>query len=62
MKYLSNPATVENVKELIEKGLRLVVFGSVEGTVRTTCINTMENMVKKIRQKTTNDRYSELLY
>ena len=47
--YVAHPVTVENVRVLIEKGLRLLLFGSVEGAVRQTCLNTMDNLVKKIR-------------
>jgi 2-keto-3-deoxy-L-rhamnonate aldolase RhmA len=47
--YIANPVTIENVKILIDKGLRLLLFGSVEGVVRQACLNTMDNFVKKIR-------------
>ncbi|MDQ1279777.1 MAG: 2-dehydro-3-deoxyglucarate aldolase [Thermoproteota archaeon] len=47
--YVAHPVTVENIKILIEKGLRLLLFGSVDGAVRQVCLNTMDNIVRKIR-------------
>lgn len=47
--YLAQPVTVENVRNLIENGLRLITFGSVEGAIKQACLRTMENMVSKIR-------------
>lgn len=47
--YVAHPVSVESVRVLVERGLRLLLFGSVEGVVRQTCLDTMENLVKKIR-------------
>jgi len=47
--YVAYPVTVENVRVLVERGLRLLLFGSVEGFVRQACLDTMEHLVKKIR-------------
>jgi 2-keto-3-deoxy-L-rhamnonate aldolase RhmA len=47
--YLARPVTVESIRAWIDKGLRLLLFGSVEGLVRQACLNTMENFVNKIR-------------
>ena len=47
--YLAHPVTVESVQVLIERGLRLLLFGSVEGALRQACLNIMDNLVKKIR-------------
>jgi 2-keto-3-deoxy-L-rhamnonate aldolase RhmA len=47
--YLARPVTVESIRLWIDKGLRLVLFGSLEGLVRQACLNTMENFVNKIR-------------
>jgi len=47
--YVAHPVTVEKVRVLVERGLRLLLFGSVEGFVRQACLDTMEHMVKKIR-------------
>ena len=46
--YLSRPVTVESIRAWVEKGLRLLLFGSVEGAVREACLNTMENFVSKM--------------
>ena len=47
--YVAHPITVENIKTLVENGLSLLLFGSVEGAIRQACLDTMENLVKKIR-------------
>ncbi|MCJ7608059.1 aldolase/citrate lyase family protein [Candidatus Bathyarchaeota archaeon] len=47
--YLVRPVTVESIRAWIDKGLRLLLFGSVEGLVRQACLNTIENYVNKIR-------------
>ena len=47
--YLARPVTVESMRAWVEKGLRLLLFGSVEGAVRQACLNTMENFVNKMR-------------
>jgi 2-keto-3-deoxy-L-rhamnonate aldolase RhmA len=47
--YVAHPVTVESVKLLIEKGLRLLLLGSVEGAVRQFCLNTIDDLVKKVR-------------
>jgi len=46
--YLAHPVSVENIRNLIEKGLRLVMFGTAEGAVRAHCLNVMDSMVKRI--------------
>ena len=47
--HFAKPVTVESVRLLIEKGVRLITFGSVEAAIKTALSNTMENIVKKIR-------------
>jgi len=44
---LERPVTPEIVKQYIEKGVRLVDCGGVERAVKATCLNIMENIVKK---------------
>jgi 4-hydroxy-2-oxoheptanedioate aldolase len=46
--YLARPASVENIRTLVENGLRLIMFGTVEGAVRAHCLNVMGNIVNKI--------------
>jgi 2-keto-3-deoxy-L-rhamnonate aldolase RhmA len=46
--YLIQPVSVENITALVDKGLRLLLLGSVEGIIRQACIDKMENIVKKI--------------
>ncbi len=46
--YLAHPVSVENIRNLIERGLRLMMFGTVEGAVRANCLNVMENIIKRL--------------
>lgn len=46
--YLARPVSVENIRNLIERGLRLIMFGTVEGAVRANCLNVMENIIKRL--------------
>lgn len=47
--HFARPPTVEAAKQFIEKGARIITFGSVERAIRATCVDTVENIVKKIR-------------
>jgi len=46
--YLARPVLVENIRNLIERGLRLIMFGTVEGAVRANCLSVMENIIKRL--------------
>ena len=46
---LASPMTVEKVKEVVDMGLRVITFGSVEGAARSACLGNMEHIVGRIR-------------
>jgi 4-hydroxy-2-oxoheptanedioate aldolase len=46
--YLARPVSPENIRNLIARGLRLIMFGTVEGAVRANCLDVMENIIKRL--------------
>jgi 4-hydroxy-2-oxoheptanedioate aldolase len=47
--YLVQPLTTENLENLIENGVRILIFDSIEGIVKRACLDIIEKLITKIQ-------------